>query len=143
MENTQKPLPAGQSDKQTLFTIVVWYSHKLTGQPYSYAEKKANKNRFFHPSFDFVISDKGKTVTTHNEAWDKALAMLVRKRNTIICAFIETTIDGKEYHVAKVTKGAFLIYAKPVYGIGKNLNDVIIRRWDGNPLEKKSRRVAA
>lgn len=142
-KHANSPETGAYTAQETVFTMVVWYSHKKDGTPYSYAEKQAKKNRKFHPSYDFVVSEKGKTITTHNEAWEKALSYLTRKRNTIITAFIETNIDGKDYQVAKVTQHVFHVYAKPVYGIGKNLNDVIIRKWDGNPVLKKFQRQAA
>ena len=145
IQTAPKPLPMGQYGNKTIFTTVIWFSHKQTGEPYTYQEKQDNKNRFFIPSFDYTVTEKGQTVTTHNLAYTKIMGMLARKQKTIITALVEynASPDGYVYRVAKVTQGGFHIYAQPVYGIGKNLNDVIIRRWEGNPVRMNTRNLYA
>lgn len=130
-------------ETKRLMTATVWYSHKLDGTPYTFEEKKNNKNRFFHPSFDYIEIGMGKKITVHNEAWTKMLKMLERRRKTIITALVETTINGKPYHVIKVTRAEFSVYAEPVFVPGKGANDFVVRTWKGNPRPKIERRVAA
>jgi hypothetical protein len=143
MKNTGKALPMGSFGNKTTFTAVVYYSHRMDGSEYSYAEKQAYKNRYFHPSFDYKLTEKGATVTTHNEAYTKIMGMLERKRNTIITALVEYNApDGTTYRIAKITRTSIQIYAKPVWGIGKNMHDVIVRKLEGNPIKMERREVA-
>lgn len=133
-----------ETQRKTLFTTVVWYSHKPDGiTPYTWHEKQAGKNLRWHPSFDYEETTDGATITTHHKSWEKIIKYLTRKRKIIITAFVETEIDGEVMHVCKVTQGEFSIYAKPVFVAGKGPHDIVLHHWNGKPRKKPGRREAA
>jgi len=103
-------LPNGNQKKEktyvsdsTKFKLCVYYSHKPNGVPYSIVEINTKRHRHYHDSKDYKHTTSGKTVTRHDEAFNKLLRHVKKHEGHIISAllFVNDFIEGKQHLIGK------------------------------------------
>lgn len=73
---------------QTKFKLVVYWSHREDGTPYSVQEIQARYNRKYIASYDYVPAADNKTRTDHELAMVKLLKTMKLYKNNIIKCYL-------------------------------------------------------
>ena len=101
----------------TKFKLVVYYSHKSSGVPYSYLDIEGKKNRKYHDSHDFILTSEGNK-TRHDLALNKLLNHLEKWKSHIYSAliFVNDFTNSQQLLIGKFHKNEeFNQFIQPLF----------------------------
>ena len=140
MKENQKTAPApGQKNRETdltKFKLVVYYSHKASGVPYSYLDIEGKKNRKYHDSHDFILTADGYK-TRHDLALNKLLSHLEKWKSHIYSAliFVNDFVKGEQLLIGKFHRNEeFNEFIQPLFKSYDN-NQVFVSDLIAPPLQ--------
>lgn len=83
----------------TKFKLLVYYSRKISGEYFTQLEIDDNKNRKYHDSVDFILTNGGVNITRHDEAYNKLINHLNKWQSHIIRAkmYMNDFANNKQY----------------------------------------------
>lgn len=119
---------------KTSFKAVVYYHRKPSGEWYSVIEKADKKNRKYHDSYDYIATKDKLLVTRHDLAYQKLSNYLAKKIDNIQTCLLFANIQGQEYCILKIINGKVQAAVEPIFTVGKNKYDIVLRSLKSNPI---------
>lgn len=121
MNKNEKNAPAealkSHESDLTKFKLVVYYSHKSSGVPYSYLDIEGKKNRKYHDSHDFILTPDGYK-TRHDLALNKLLSHLEKWKSHIYSAliFVNDFVKSEQLLIGKFHRNEeFNEFIQPIF----------------------------